>query len=105
MIVSTKGKRAAEAVRDRYGKGFPTDLVKRTRAMLSAMNAAMVLEDLRFPPGNHLGRRLNAPQPEIVDYPPATRAGIALGIVEGVAVAQALMHLPGTAAKPRLEAA
>ena len=54
MIVSTKGKRAAEAVRDRYGKGFPTDLVKRTRAMLSAMNAAMVLEDLRFPPGNDL---------------------------------------------------
>ena len=23
--------------------------------MLSAMDAAMVLEDLRFPPGNHLG--------------------------------------------------
>ena len=41
-------------VRDRYGKGFPSDLVKRTRAMLSAMDAAVVLEDLRFPPGNHL---------------------------------------------------
>ena len=54
MIVSTKGKRAADAVRDRYGKGFPSDLVKRTRAMLSAMDAAVVLEDLRFPPGNHL---------------------------------------------------
>ena len=54
MIVSTRGKLAADAVRDRYGKGFPTDLVKRTRAMLSAMNAATVLEDLRFPPGNHL---------------------------------------------------
>ena len=54
MIVSTKGKRAADAVRDRYGKGFPSDLVKRTRAVLSAMDAAMVLEDLRFPPGNHL---------------------------------------------------
>ncbi len=35
-------------------EGFPSDLVKRTRAMLSAMNAAMVLENLRFPPGNHL---------------------------------------------------
>ncbi len=56
MIVSTKGKRAAEAVAGRYGKGFPTDLTKRTRAMLSAMNAATVLEDLRFPPGNHLER-------------------------------------------------
>ena len=54
MIVSTKGKRAADAVRDRYGKGFPSDLVKRTRAVLSAMNAAVVVEDLRFPPGNHL---------------------------------------------------
>ena len=54
MIVSTRGRRAADAVRDRYGKGFPSDLVKRTRAMLSAMDAAVVLEDLRFPPGNHL---------------------------------------------------
>lgn len=54
MIVSTKGKLAAGAVQDRYGKGFPTDLVKRARAMLSAMDAAVVLEDLRFPPGNHL---------------------------------------------------
>ena len=43
-----------DAVRDRYGKGFPTHLVKRTRAMLSAMNAAAVLGDLRFPPGNRL---------------------------------------------------
>jgi len=54
VIVSTRGKRAADAVRDRYGKGFPSDLVKRTRAMLSAMDAAVVLRDLRFPPGNHL---------------------------------------------------
>lgn len=54
MIVSTRGKRAADAVRDRYGKGFPSDLVKRTRTMLSAMDAAVVLGDLRFPPGNHL---------------------------------------------------
>ena len=54
MIISTRGKRAAAAVRHRYGKGFPSGLVKRTRAMLSAMDAAVVLEDLRFPPGNHL---------------------------------------------------
>ena len=52
MIVSTRGELAAGAVRDRYGKGFPGDLVKRTRVMLSAMDAAVVLEDLRFPPGN-----------------------------------------------------
>lgn len=54
MIQSTKGKLAADAVNDKYGKGFPSDLVKRTRAMLSALQAASVIEDLRFPPGNHL---------------------------------------------------
>ena len=54
MIFSTRGKLAAGAVQGRFGKGFPADLVKRTRAMLSALDAAVVLEDLRFPPGNHL---------------------------------------------------
>jgi len=54
MIVSTKGKLAAAAAQDKFGKGFPASLVKRTRAMLSALDAAVVLEDLRFPPGNHL---------------------------------------------------
>lgn len=54
MIIGAKGKLAAEALKGRFGKGFPADLVKRTRAMLSALDAAMVLEDLRFPPGNHL---------------------------------------------------
>lgn len=54
MIQSTRGKLAADAVNDRYGKGFPADLVKRTRIMLSALHAASVLEDLRFPPGNNL---------------------------------------------------
>ncbi len=54
MIVSTKGKRAANAVNDRFGKGFPADLIKRTRVMLSALDAAVMLEDLRFPPGNRL---------------------------------------------------
>ena len=37
-----------------FGKGFPSDLVKRTKAMLTALDAAVALEDLRFPPGNHL---------------------------------------------------
>ena len=54
MIQSTKGKRAANAVRGKYGKGFPSDLIRRSRAMLTAIDAAVVLEDLRFPPGNHL---------------------------------------------------
>ena len=54
MIVSIKGKLAASAVKNQYGKGFPADLIKRTRAMLSALDAAVQLEDLKFPPGNHL---------------------------------------------------
>lgn len=54
MIVNTKGKRAADAVNDRFGKSFPSDLIKRTRALLSALNEATSLEDLRFPPGNRL---------------------------------------------------
>ena len=54
MIISVKGKLAVGAMRGKYGKGFPAILVKRTRAMLSALDAAVVLEDLRFPPGNHL---------------------------------------------------
>lgn len=54
MIQSTKGKRAAKAMKGDFGKGFPTDLIRRTRAMLTAMDAATTLQDLRFPPGNHL---------------------------------------------------
>ncbi len=54
MIQSTKGKLATNALNGKYGKGFPADLVKRTRAILAALNAAVVVEDLRFPPGNHL---------------------------------------------------
>lgn len=54
MTQSTRGKLSANAVEDRFGKGFPADLVRRARAMLAALDAAVVLEDLRFPPGNHL---------------------------------------------------
>lgn len=54
MTRTTKGKRATNAVKGKYGKRFPGDLVKRTRAMLTALDAAVVVEDLRFPPDNHL---------------------------------------------------
>lgn len=54
MIQSVKGKLALRAVEGKFGKGFPSDLVKRTTAMLTALDAAFVLTDLRFPPGNHL---------------------------------------------------
>jgi toxin HigB-1 len=54
MILSTKGKTATNALAGIYGKGFPSDLVKRTKAILTALDAATVIDDLRFPPGNHL---------------------------------------------------
>ena len=54
MILSVKGKLASAAVKNQYRKDFPADLIKRTRAMLSALDAAVQLEDLRFPPENHL---------------------------------------------------
>jgi proteic killer suppression protein len=54
MSVSVKSKLAVPAVKNQFGKGFSADLIKRTRAMLSALDAAVQLEDLRFPPGNHL---------------------------------------------------
>lgn len=41
-------------MKGKYGKGFPDDLAKRTRAMLTALDAVVVVDDLRFPPGNHL---------------------------------------------------
>lgn len=54
MIQSVKGKWAERAMTGSFGKGFPHELVRRTMAMLTALDAAVVLEDLRFPPGNHL---------------------------------------------------
>jgi len=54
MILNTQGKFARDAMRNRFGKGYPADLVKRTRSLLTAMNAAVFLDDLRFPPGNRL---------------------------------------------------
>ena len=54
MIVSTKGKLAQQALEGKFGKGFPSELVNRTRAIMTALEAATSLEDLRFPPGNHL---------------------------------------------------
>lgn len=54
MIISTRGKLAARAMEGHFGKRFPANLVKRTRAMLSSLNDAEVLDDLQFPPGNRL---------------------------------------------------
>ncbi len=54
MIQTNKGGLAAKAVRGMYGKGFPVDIRKHTRAILSALDAAVDVEDLRLLPSNHL---------------------------------------------------
>ena len=54
MIISVKGKLAASAVKGVFGKGFPHTIVRRTRAMLTALDSVKEINDLRFPPGNHL---------------------------------------------------
>ncbi len=35
-------------------KGFPPDLVRRAQLLLTVLDAAVALEDLRSPPGNRL---------------------------------------------------
>ena len=37
MIQSVRGRLARDAVEGRFGKGFPADLARRTRALLSAI--------------------------------------------------------------------
>jgi proteic killer suppression protein len=54
VIKSYKNKRARLLAENRTPKGFPEDLITCSRAMLTALNAAAELEDLRFPPGNQL---------------------------------------------------
>ena len=54
MIVNVKGKLAASAVQGVFGKGFPQIIVRRTQAILTALDAANEINDLRFPPSNHL---------------------------------------------------
>lgn len=54
MIGSTKSKLAAGAVADRYSKRLPANLIERTRVLLSALDAAVELSDLRFSTGDRL---------------------------------------------------
>jgi addiction module HigA family antidote len=47
-------KRTAAVWADQMPKGFPSDLAKTARRKLRVLDAAVGLEDLRQPPGNHL---------------------------------------------------
>ena len=54
MIVSFRGKFAAAIANGERLKGFPNDLVDRANRRLQALHNAILLEDLRSPPGNRL---------------------------------------------------
>ena len=54
MIRSFKDRIAEQVSKGESPKGFPADLVKVARRKLGYLNAAVDLNDLRSPPGNHL---------------------------------------------------
>ncbi|MFT0861016.1 type II toxin-antitoxin system RelE/ParE family toxin [Ancylobacter sp. G4_0304] len=54
MIVSTKGKMVEAVISGMVPKGFPPDLLRSAERRLRAVDAAVLIEDLRSPPGNKL---------------------------------------------------
>ncbi len=54
MIRSFRNKQTAAVFQGRVPKGFPPDLAKAARRKLAMLDAALTLNDLRSPPGNHL---------------------------------------------------
>ncbi|WP_081952746.1 type II toxin-antitoxin system RelE/ParE family toxin [Rhizobium sp. YS-1r] len=54
MIRSFKDKLTQSIDDGTVRKGFPSDLVRRAQQLLTVLNAATSLEDLRSPPGNRL---------------------------------------------------
>ncbi len=54
MILSIKGKYVEAVIAGIAPKGFPADLLRSAERRLRAIDSAVVLEDLRSPPGNRL---------------------------------------------------
>jgi proteic killer suppression protein len=54
MIRSFKDRRTEAVFRGESLKGFQTDLIKVARRKLRMLNAAVSLDDLRYPLGNRL---------------------------------------------------
>lgn len=54
MIVSIKGKFAESVVAGKAAKGFPANLLGVAERRMQAIANALVLNDLRSPPGNRL---------------------------------------------------
>ncbi len=54
MIRSFRDRQTEDAFNGVVRKGFPADLIKIVRRKLGYLNAAVVLGDLKAPPGNRL---------------------------------------------------
>lgn len=54
MIRSFRDKLTASIADGSVRKGFPDDLVRRSQQILTLLNAASDVKDLRSPPGNRL---------------------------------------------------
>ena len=54
MIRSYADKLTESVARGTVKKGFPSDLVRRAQQLLTILDAATSLDDLRSPPGNRL---------------------------------------------------
>ncbi len=54
MIRSFRNRQTASIDDGSVRKGFPADLIRRAQLLLTVLDAAMTLDDLRSPPGNHL---------------------------------------------------
>ena len=54
MIVSFKDKLTESVDNGTVGKGFPSELVRRAQQLLTLLDIAEDVNDLRSPPGNRL---------------------------------------------------
>ncbi len=54
MIRSYKDKLTRSIDDGTVSKAFPSDIIRRAQQLLTVLNAAASLEDLRSPPGNQL---------------------------------------------------
>ncbi|MBV1869120.1 MAG: type II toxin-antitoxin system RelE/ParE family toxin [Marinosulfonomonas sp.] len=54
MIQSTRGKLIQTVLDERPRKGFPAGIFRRASALITALDAAVELDDLRSPPGKRL---------------------------------------------------
>ncbi len=54
MIQSFSDARTKKAFEGKSPKGFPQDILRRAIIKLDQLHSAAILDDLRFPPSNHL---------------------------------------------------